>query len=153
MKWHMPQRNVKAGDLVLMVSESSHRSDWPKAVVESVHPGNDDVVRTVIVRTSNGRKYNRDIRKLVLLESAPDDCQPSPITPVIQGQSWVSAEVEAERPDRSAGVDDNVENITDCIDSVAKSISNPTKGRKKNPYNVDLPLEPRRSQRIAGRKS
>ena len=92
----MPQCNVRAGDLVLMVSESSHRSDWPKAMVESVHPGDDDVVRTVIVRTSNGRKYNRDVRKLVLLESAPDDYQPLPLAPAIRGQRSTATEVKVE---------------------------------------------------------
>ena len=90
----------------------------------------------------------RGIRKLVLLESAPDDYQPLPLAPAIQGQWSTAAEVEVERPDRDA--DEIVdENVVDKMDSVKESLSGPARSRERNPYNVDFPSKPRRSQRIA----
>ena len=68
-KWHMPQRNIQVGDLVLLV-ERSPRGEWPKAVVEQVFPGSDGVVRKVLVRTAAKSTYTRDVRKLCLLEGA-----------------------------------------------------------------------------------
>ena len=66
-KWHKPRRNIQVGDLVLLV-EKCPRGQWPKAVVDKVSPGEDGVVRKVVVRTANS-SYTRDVRKLCLLEA------------------------------------------------------------------------------------
>jgi hypothetical protein len=71
-KWHMPQTNVAVGDVVLLMDKRLHRSDWPKAIITKTATGPDGFVRTVRVRTSNGSEYDRDIRKLALLEAASD---------------------------------------------------------------------------------
>ena len=70
MKWQVPVREASIGDLVLMISENKARGDWPRAVVESLHPSNDDHIRKVVVRMPQGKTFVRDIRKLVLLEPA-----------------------------------------------------------------------------------
>ena len=69
-KWLRVRPNLKIGDLVLMVDETSSRGHWPKAIVE-VFPDDDGNVRDVIVRTSS-RSFKRDVRNLVLLESQLD---------------------------------------------------------------------------------
>ncbi|EZA46580.1 hypothetical protein X777_00012, partial [Ooceraea biroi] len=62
-KWHQPERNVKTGDLVLVVDERTPPSKWPLARVIAVHPGADGLVRVVSVRTSTST-YKRPITKL-----------------------------------------------------------------------------------------
>ena len=71
-KWHLPRNNITIGDVVLLMDKRFHRSDWPKAIVMEMEPGPDGFIRTVIVRTSNGSEYKRDIQKLALLEAAED---------------------------------------------------------------------------------
>ena len=88
------------------------------------------------------------IREHVLLESVPDDCQPLPLAPAIQGQQNTAAEVEVERPDQDA--DEIVDkNVVDKMDSVKESLSGPARSGERNLYNVDFPSKPKRSQRIA----
>ena len=66
-KWLKPHRNIRVGDLVLLV-EKTPRGEWPKAVVEKVFLGSDGRVREVVVRTAKS-SYTRDVRKLCLLEA------------------------------------------------------------------------------------
>ena len=68
-KWSGVVRNLKVGDLVLMVQENSPRNIWPMALVVDVYPSDDDLVRTVKVRTKSS-SFVRPITKLVLLECA-----------------------------------------------------------------------------------
>ena len=68
-KWHHSQREVQLDDVVLLTTDKA-RLDWPRAVVVEVHPSSDGVIRTATVRTSNGTLFQRDVRKLVLLEPA-----------------------------------------------------------------------------------
>ena len=67
-KWFGVSRNVKPGDLVLMLDESLPRGQWPKAIVVENLPDQGGLVRRVRVRTSDGTIYSRDIWKLCLLE-------------------------------------------------------------------------------------
>lgn len=66
-RWLQKRPNFKKGQLVLMADKSLPRGKWSKAIVESVFPDIDGVVREVSVRTATGI-YRRDIRKLCLLE-------------------------------------------------------------------------------------
>ena len=66
-KWLKPQRNVKKGDLVLVVSENTPRSLWPLGLVEDVKYSRDNLVRSVRVRTKS-TVFVRPITKVVLLE-------------------------------------------------------------------------------------
>ena len=66
-KWLHKMTNMKPGDLVLVVNESSHRNQWQLGIVQEVYPGADGLVREVLVRISRGI-LRRDIRKLCWLE-------------------------------------------------------------------------------------
>ena len=68
-KWLKPERNLAAGDLVLLVDSNLKRGHWQKGIVEKVLPDAFNVVRAVKVRTATG-SFVRDIRKVCLLETA-----------------------------------------------------------------------------------
>ena len=68
-KWHHPSREPSVGDVVLLSSEA-HRSEWPKAVVSAILPSLDGLARKCEVRVAGGKIFQRDVRKLVLLEPA-----------------------------------------------------------------------------------
>jgi len=68
-KWTNNARNVREGDLVLVVDENSPRGCWPLARVLRVLPGDDGRVRAAEVRTKSGT-YIRPVVKLCLLEGA-----------------------------------------------------------------------------------
>ena len=53
-KWLCPKRNFRCGDLVLIVSENSPRSQWPLGLVITAHPGRDGLVRSVELKTTRG---------------------------------------------------------------------------------------------------
>ena len=66
-KWLSPRRNLKSGDLVLIVDENASRGQWHKGIVEETMPDRFGIVRRVTVRTATSRLH-RDVRKLCLLE-------------------------------------------------------------------------------------
>jgi len=66
-KWLKPRRNLKPGDVVLVISSGLARERWPLGIVEEVETSSDGLVRTVAVRTREG-KVRRDIRKVALIE-------------------------------------------------------------------------------------
>ena len=55
--------------MVLLVDEQCRRGDWHTGVITEVDGG--DVVRTVKVRTANGKEFLRDRSKVVRLELDP----------------------------------------------------------------------------------
>ena len=67
-KWFDVSSNIKPGDLVLVVDESTKRGHWPKAIVQEVYPDANGLVRRVRVRTADAQNLIRDIRKICLLE-------------------------------------------------------------------------------------
>ena len=69
VKWTKTTENIKPKDLVLIFYQFTPRNLWPLAIVEEVHPGRDNLVRSVKVRTRTG-SFVRPITKIVLLESA-----------------------------------------------------------------------------------
>ena len=70
-KWLKPSRNLKVGDLVLIMKTDTLRGHWPKGVVVDVHPGVDTLVRQVSIKTGNGI-IRRDVRSVCLLEGADE---------------------------------------------------------------------------------
>ncbi|KAI5732210.1 hypothetical protein M8J77_023385 [Diaphorina citri] len=68
-KWTKKSVNVKIGDLVLITSENVPPLKWPLARVTAVHPGSDDIVRVVTLKTSGGT-LTRSVNKLVVLPIA-----------------------------------------------------------------------------------
>ena len=61
-KWHKTKPNLKPGDVVLVVDESTPRSQWNLGKVASVCPDKHGVVRNVTVNTK-GREIRRPIHK------------------------------------------------------------------------------------------
>ncbi|XP_011311720.1 uncharacterized protein [Fopius arisanus] len=95
-KWNQRERNIKVGDMVLMIDQDLPPSKWPIARVSAVHPGADGLTRVATVKTaraivpslrdgspnlegvtSTSATFNRPIVKLCLLLTDP----PSPEEP------------------------------------------------------------------------
>ena len=69
-KWIRPKRNSKVGDLVLIHDLNVPRGHWPIGrIIEAIPSPNDNLVRTVKIKTSSG-VYTRPIQKTLLLEGA-----------------------------------------------------------------------------------
>ena len=51
VKWHVDDKSVKVGDLVLLREDNVKCGSWPLRRIEQVHPGQDGIVRVVNVRT------------------------------------------------------------------------------------------------------
>jgi len=72
-KWIKTRCNLRPGDLVLLHEDSAPRSVWPTARVVEVFPSStDDLVRSVMLKTSDGRMLKRPIAKLCLLQASDD---------------------------------------------------------------------------------
>ena len=71
-KWLSVQKNIKVGDLVLMMDELSPRVSWPLALVEEIKMGGDGLARSARVRTQSTQLV-RPLTKLVLLEGSHYD--------------------------------------------------------------------------------
>lgn len=71
-KWLTKRRNFTAGDLVLLVDPNQPRAQWPLARIVETKTSEDGLVRSCIVKTTNGQ-YERPIVKLVLLEGVNED--------------------------------------------------------------------------------
>ena len=70
MKWSESRRNVDAGDLVLVVEDSTPRCSWPLGRVLEIYPNKDDgLVRVAQVKTKWGT-FLRPVTKLCVLECA-----------------------------------------------------------------------------------
>jgi hypothetical protein len=70
-KWLQPTRNVKVGDIVLVVDNTAPRNSWPMGRVEEVNIGNQGCVRSVSVRTKS-TLLTRPISKLCMLLEADE---------------------------------------------------------------------------------
>ena len=68
-KWHGTQRNVRTGDIVLVVDKLVDRPYWPLGRVLRTFAGPDGLVRVAEVKTVAGR-YKRPIHRLCVLEEA-----------------------------------------------------------------------------------
>ena len=71
-KWTSPQRDLQPGDLVLVMDNQLARNEWCMGRIISCHRGTDDRVRTVTVKTKQG-KTTRPVTKICLLEPVKVD--------------------------------------------------------------------------------
>ncbi|CAI6347553.1 unnamed protein product [Macrosiphum euphorbiae] len=69
-KWCKASPNLAVGDMVIVEAPSRPPTEWRLGRVTEVHPGPDDVVRVVSVRTQDGI-YKRPVVKLVRLPVEP----------------------------------------------------------------------------------
>ena len=67
-KWFQPSKNVKVGDVVLVIDPDAPRRDWKLGRIEAVHPGKDGLVRVVDVKT-RGVIKRRPISRISPLEA------------------------------------------------------------------------------------
>ena len=67
-KWNRPKRNVKEGDVVVLMSPDAKRRDWPIGRVVSAYPGKDGLVRVVQVKVGKNT-YLRPVHHLCPLEN------------------------------------------------------------------------------------
>ena len=66
-KWLKNERNLKKGDVVLLVDENTPRSLWPLGLIRSVKLSRDGLVRSAEVKTRSSVLV-RPVTKIVLLE-------------------------------------------------------------------------------------
>ena len=71
-KWFYERRNIKIGDLVLILDESTPRNLWPMGLVVDINMGRDNLVRSVKIKT-NSATLVRPITKVILLEGADEN--------------------------------------------------------------------------------
>ncbi|XP_078495525.1 uncharacterized protein LOC144750934 [Ciona intestinalis] len=71
-KWHLRQKNFKSKDIVLLVDNSTPRSQWSIGKICEVYPDAHGIVRTVSVR-ARGLEMRRPIHKLCMIAPADDD--------------------------------------------------------------------------------
>jgi len=66
-KWTVERKNLKVGDMVLILSPDTPRAHWPLGRIVQVHPGRDGRVRVATVQVGN-TKMTRPIVRLCPLE-------------------------------------------------------------------------------------
>lgn len=75
-KWHKTERNISPGDVVLIRNKQTARNSWPLGIIQKIHTGSDNCVRSCEVHiTRNGERsvlFTRPVTELVLL--IPDNC-------------------------------------------------------------------------------
>ena len=71
-KWFYERRNIKIGDLVLILDESTPRNLWPMGLVVDINMGRDNLVRSVKVKTKSTILVC-PITKVILLEGADEN--------------------------------------------------------------------------------
>lgn len=65
-KWNSPTTNLKLNDMVLIRDDRSPPNKWLLGRAVELHPGDDGLVRVVIIKTKNGN-YKRSISKICRL--------------------------------------------------------------------------------------
>ncbi len=71
-KWTEETRSMKVGDLVLVADSKQPRGSWPMEILLEIHPGADNVVRVVTIKTPSGT-YKRSVTKVCLVEVVDQD--------------------------------------------------------------------------------
>ena len=66
-KWFSPKKNLKVGEVVVVIDADMARRDWKVGRIEQVYPGNDGLVRVVDVKV-RGRTLRRPISVISSLE-------------------------------------------------------------------------------------
>ena len=76
-KWtYRSCRKLQPGDLVFVKDETLRTRDWPIAIVEKIHPGDDQEVRVVTIRC-HGRTYKRPTVKIIPFFTDQDEAPPT----------------------------------------------------------------------------
>ncbi|XP_064647483.1 uncharacterized protein LOC135500166 [Lineus longissimus] len=70
-KWTAEVRNIRTGDLVLIVDDNAPRNTWQLGRVIEVYPGKDGLIRSGKIRTQHTQLV-RPVNKLCLIEPVED---------------------------------------------------------------------------------
>ena len=65
-KWLRPNRNIKVGDVVLVIDDKAPRNSWPMGLVQKCHEDRNGFVRSVQLKTKTAT-LDRPVSKLCLL--------------------------------------------------------------------------------------
>ena len=65
-KWMQPTRNLKVGDIVLVVDNQAPRNSWLMGKVEQINIGNQGLVRSAMIKTKSSM-LTRPVTKLCML--------------------------------------------------------------------------------------
>ena len=65
-KWRYPTRNVAVGNIVILQESGTVPTKWPLGRVVRTHPGQDNLVRVVTLKTAQGT-YKRPVSKIAVL--------------------------------------------------------------------------------------
>ena len=68
-KWNTETRNVRIDDYVVIADPNSIRGKWETGRVVQVYPGQDGLIRSVLVKTAKG-SYSRPISKIAVIYPA-----------------------------------------------------------------------------------
>ena len=68
-KWQRKKRQVKRGDIVLIVENNVPRDKWNLGRVVEVFPGKDGILRNVVLKTKNG-ELKRSVQKCCVIVEA-----------------------------------------------------------------------------------
>ena len=71
-KWRQEQRDVKVGDVVLVISPDTPRGKWPLGRILEIYPGKDGHIRVVKIQVGKS-VLTRPISKICLLECDKDE--------------------------------------------------------------------------------
>lgn len=63
-KWFKGAPNIRVNDLVLIIEPNLPTLCWRLAKIEQLHPGRDNVVRVVTLRSANGNVFRRPVVKI-----------------------------------------------------------------------------------------
>ena len=72
MKWKKEEKNLKVGDVIVVITPETTHGHWPLGRVEKIFQGKDGYVRVVCIRLA-GKSYNRPIYRLCKLLSCTDN--------------------------------------------------------------------------------
>ena len=72
-KWHKSTRPLYNGQIVLLCDDQSPRDDWKTACIQSCVSQDKAHGRNYLVRTADGKIFQRHVRQLIPLEMEYDD--------------------------------------------------------------------------------
>ena len=87
-KWRVHGRNLKIGDIVLIVDPNTTRGEWPLGRITEVYSSKDGVVRSPSVRTTSN-VLHRPVTKLCLMEAAESDSSVNNGVRPSRTQGWI----------------------------------------------------------------
>ncbi len=76
-KWRKIHEDIQVGDIVLLKDSTTFQNSWPLGRIVKTYPGQDGLVRVVLVKTAKSL-LRRPICKLVLLLKESDKAKQSP---------------------------------------------------------------------------